>query len=882
MIWPSRIAAFLHRLLHRSQAEEDLQDEIRAHFAVLAERHGAREARIRFGGPEQAAQSVREVHFGAVLETTVQDLRYGLRSLLKSPIATAVAVVSLALGIGANTAIFSVMNAVLLRSLPIPDPGQLISIFTIQPEDGGDINLLSLAMLREVGKRQSVFSGMFAWDGAKLDSFEAEGKYFAGMMTSVTGEYFTTLGVQPLLGRLIEPSDVALSDGPSAPVAVLGYRCWQTRFHGDPAILGKTIRADGVPLTIVGVTPPAFSGLVIDLGEDVVTPLGAKGDIDFRQREHLRLGGYGRLKPGVTFEQARAQLEAIWPSVLRAAEPEGYSGARRTRYYARKIEIEPLANGHSRMRERLSKPLGVLMALVGMVLLIGCVNLANLMLARAAGRRHELAVRTALGAGPWRLARQLLTESMLLSLSGAALGFAAAIPASRLLLATAWTSPVPLVLNAAPDLRVLAFTAGVSLLTAALFGLAPAFRSARTDPAISLSRNTRSVRGAARAARVLVSAQVALSMVMVLAAALFVHSLKNLDAVDPGFTRHGVIAMQLMAQPGRQVTSNLRPYYREMVDKVESLPGVVSASFSVIGPVNRGESKDAVAAAGSALPPEVAAGDVVGPEFFRTVGMRVLAGREFDWRDDENAPPVTVISQSLAARLFPNGNPVGQYVNLDPGVNQKRLRVIGVVNNASLWRIQSRQPKALYQPLLQTAPTGSYLDIRASGNVREISTGAAKIVEGLGHEYPLYIQTLEERFGRMTVDERMVAWLSAFFGALALLLAAIGLYGLMAEAVLQRTPEIGIRMALGAARGNVVRMVLREALLLTAVGIAAGIPAALAASKLIAGMLFGLSASDPETILIAAGVLFGVALFAGYLPARFASRIDPMTALRAA
>ncbi len=369
-------------------------------------------------------------------------------------------------------------------------------------------------------------------------------------------------------------------------------------------------------------------------------------------------------------------------------------------------------------------------------------------------------------------------------------------------------------------------------------------------------------------------------MVMLLAAGLFIHSLKNIRAADPGFQRQGVMVMQLFAQPGRQLLSNRTGYYRDMAVRVSRLPGVLSASFSAIGPVNRIEISEAVVADGTLAAPEQAIQDFVGPGFFQMMGMRVLAGREFDWRDDEKAPLVAVISESLAGRLFPGRDPVGQRVNLNPGVNQRQTVVAGVVNSASLWKIQNRAPAAIYLPLLQVGPMIPYLDIRSAGDPTGIAQAASKIVEGMGHDYPLYIQTIAERMDRMTVDERMVAWLSAFLGGMAMLLTAVGLYGLIAYSVTQRTSEIGIRMALGAERRGVLRMVLRDVALLVSAGMLIGIPVALMASKWIAGMLFGLSAADPLTIAIAASVLFAVAIFAGCIPARHAARIDPMTALR--
>ena len=808
-----------------------------------------------------------------------QDLRYALRALLKSPVITAVAVISLALGIGANTAIFSVVNALILRPLPVHDPEQLVSIYTISPERSDQKNPISVAMFDEIRKQQQVFSASFAWTGGGLSSFNVEGQNFAGALSTVSGEYYSVLGVQPLLGRFIEPRDVALYSGTSAQVAVLAYRCWQGRFHGDPAVIGKTIRLDDRPLTIIGVAPKWFDGLVIDSGEDVTVPIGATGRTDFRNRSLLVFRAYARLRPGISVEQARAQLKTVWPAIQVATEPPGYAGARRARFYARRAGLESAAKGQAFLRDRLSKPLAVLMGLVGIVLLIACVNLANLMLARTAGRRHELAVRAALGAGSWRLTRQLLLESMTLSFTGAAIGLVVSNWTSRLLLTAIWTSPVPLALNAASDWRVLAFTTAVALLCGILFG-APAWRAARTDPADALRQNTRSVRGSGVFGKALVSAQVALSMVMVLAAALFVHSLQNMRSADPGFRPQGVFVMQLFAQPGRQLTSNLTPYYREMANRISRLPGVIATSFSGIGPVNRFEDLEIVAAAEANAPPDQVIQDIVGPGFFQMIGMRVLTGREFDWRDDEKAPLVTVISESLAQRLFPGRDPVGQRINLNPGVYQRQMTIVGVVNSASLWRIQSRSPEAIYLPLLQADPRSPCLDVRVAGDPAAIAPQVRKVVEGLGHDYPLYTETLNERVNRMTVDERMIAFLSAFFGGLAMLLASIGLYGLMAYSVARRTSEIGIRVALGAERADVTRLVLREAAVLVGAGILIGIPAALAASKWIAGMLFGLSATDPATISFATALLLAVALFAGYIPARYAARIDPMTALR--
>jgi predicted permease len=793
---------------------------------------------------------------------------------------TAVAILSLALGIGANTAIFSLINALLLRPLPVHDPEQLVSIYTIGPEHADANDPLSIAMFEEIRRQQQVFSTMFSWSGGGINNFEADGVKFAGSLSTVSGEYYASMGVQPVLGRLIQPDDVPLRAGTPAAVAVLEYDCWQHQFQGDPNVIGKVIRLEADhPLRIIGVSSKGFSGFIIDGGADVTVPFGVLNLETVRSRRMLSLGVFARLNPGVSLEQARTQMKTIWPAIQAATVPEDYAGLRLKRFMARKIDVQSAERGRSSLRQTHSASLVLLMALAGLVLLIACVNLANLMLARAEGRRHEMAVRAALVAGAWRLVRPLLVESVMLSLGGAALGLLVAVWTSRLLLNTMWTGFLRLRLDVTPDGRVLIFTTAVAVTAGVLFGLAPAWTLGRTVPAHALRQNSRSVRGAGVLGKVLVTSQVALSMILVLAAALLVHSLEKMTSLDPGFRGGHVLRMQLIAQAGRRKFTN-KDYYRNVVTQLSRLPGVVSVSFSVLGPVSNFEYKDTVAADGVTSSQVQSVSEVAGPGFFRTIGMKVMMGREFEWRDDDKAPKVAVISESLSKRLFPGSDPIGKTVIIRPGAYQELAVVTGVVNSASLWRIQSRELLAIYRPLLQSGELDTAVDIRTAGDPRSLASVAPRVVESMGNEYSIRTQTLEERYGRMLVQERMTAWLAAFFGALAMLLAAIGLYGLMSYAVTRRTAEIGIRMALGAERGTVMAMVLREVLLLVGAGIVIGIAGALGANRWIAGMLFGLSPTDPATTAIAAGILSVVALLAGYLPARYASRIDPMTALR--
>ncbi len=811
-----------------------------------------------------------------------QDLRYAVRVLLKSPMVTAVAIVSLALGIGANTAIFSILDALFLRSLPVRDPQQLVAISTISPDVQNGKDPLSLPMFEEIRQRQQVFSGMFAWSGGGMSNFEANGVKYAASLDTVSGDYFSTLGIQPLLGRLITPNDVALKAGSSARVAVLGYRCWQLRYNSDPNVIGKIIRVDGIALTIIGVTPKNFTGLMIDVAPEATAPILYTGRQMLREPGWLWLEVIARLKPGATLPQARAEMKVLWRGVQAATVPQEYAGAQRDRFFARRVDAESAATGNSFMRERLARPLTVLMGLVGLVLLVACVNLANLMLARVTGRAQELGIRTALGASGWRIIRQLLTESLTLSALGASLGLVAAFWISHFLVNAIWFGYVPLALDPKPDFHVLGFTATIAVLTGVLFGLAPAWRATRTDPASSLQRNQRTSHGGAgRFGKLLVSTQIALSLVLMIGAALFVRSLEKLYSADRGFRRQGVLLMQLFPQAGREQIPNRTVYYHQLADALSQLPTVEAVSYSHMGPVSSYEYKIPVSAAGSSGAPVQAVEDLVGPGFFHLIGMRIVVGREFDWHDDERASRVVIVSESLARRLFAGAPAVGRKIDDRGDPDRKGMEIVGVVNSASLWVVQSREPMAIYFPLMQQPRYNqSRIAIRTSGDPWVVAAQAQRTLESMGHHYALKTQTLEERTSMFLTNERVVAMLSTFFGGLALLLASVGLYGLMSYTVTRRTSEIGIRMALGAQRRDVLGLIIREVFWLAVAGIAAGVPLALAASRLIAGMLFGLSPGDPAPIAFSSVILLGVAILAGYLPARRASRIDPMTALR--
>jgi predicted permease len=825
-----------------------------------------------------------------VLETTFKDVRYSLRTLKKNPGFTAVALLTLALGIGANTAIFTLLNALVFRDLPVRQPGQLVEVSTLSRQ--GATGPMSFSMFEALERRQRVFSGMFAWWGNGVFNVEANGAPSRGDIWAVTGNFYSELGVRALKGRLIEPADVNLRGAAPASVAVLGHGFWQRHYGGDPGVIGRTVRVEGVPFTVVGVTRPGFTGMGIANEPDVTLPLTAEPLITGSTPDKLYTGGSfwlnvtGRLNDGVTLAQARGQIESIWPQVVAASLPATYGLRQRTEFLATRVDVASAATGLDWfLRSHFTAPLYVLISIAALILLIACVNLASLALARAAARGHEIGVRVALGASRIRLARQLLTESLLLSTAGALAGLAVATWGSRALrdfIMHGYLVPSALAVN--PDLRVLGFTAMLAVLTGVLFGLAPCWRAIHRDPSGILQHNAWTTgSGTGRLGRLLIITQVALSVVLLMGAGLFVRSLLKLHAVDPGFQSQGVLDVQLFPRPhGYDRIDNLS-YYSQLLERIRSLPGVRAASLSHFRPGGGFEWQQSVSLSSSA-PGEGVRADLtpVSPGFFATLGIRLRQGRDFNWQDNEHAPRVAILSRRLAQQLFSSGDAIGRHLRIGTEPQRQNVEVVGIAEDARLFDIRKPNVATVYVDVLQEGEYAhwSSLEVWTTGSPAAVAAAVRRAVDSFGHEYVLQTRPLREVLDRTLLNERLLAMLAAFFGALSLLLAALGLYGLMAYTVTQRTREMGIRMALGAQRRNVLWKVLREALWLVAVGMAVGVPAALAATRLIGHMLFGLAADDPATLAVASGALAAVGALAAYLPAHRATRIDPAVALR--
>jgi predicted permease len=764
--------------------------------------------------------------------------------------------------------------------LPVPHPEQLVALHTSIADNVNSDEDFTWPMFEELSRQQELFSDIFAWEGGSVSNFEVDGAHYAAALATASGSYYQGMQTAPLLGRYIGPGDVATRNGVSSAVAVISYRIWRNWFHRDSHILGRELLVDGHLFTVIGVEPEGFSGLLIDGGSDVTVPVFAPGTSADRGPHTLHFSIFARLKPGVTVNAANAGIRSLWPHVQEVTMPSEYSGESKTRFFARRIELESAATGMSFLRKRFSFSLKILMAIAGAVLFVACLNIANLSLAKAAAHSRQSGVRAALGANLWDLLRPPLAESLLLSFGGAALGLMVAYVASPLILRTAYTGYFGTTISAAPDLRVLGFTLLIALATGILFGIIPAWYAARIDPIDALKNQSRSVSGGSNwFGKTLLVTQIAFSLVLMLAALLFGRTLSALHTSDTGYRRDHLLTLQLFPQAGATLPANPIAYYQDLAEKVRSIPGVENVSYSNDGPANEFEYLYPVYGS-LAQSPLQAIREHVGPGFFSTAGMHFLAGRDLRWSDAKR--DAVILSQSLAERLFGKQSPVGRTIYLGPPGHTWPVTIIGVVNSASLWKVESIHPLAVY---VLYEPDSSWneplMDVRTSIDPNALKASVERVIRSMGHHYSLRTMTVSERLDSHITVQRLTAFLSEFFGAVALLIACVGLYGLMSFHVTRRTTELGIRSALGAGRNELLFLVIREALVLASCGCLLGLLASLAAGRFLVSILFGVTPADPELLAITLVTMLAVATVAAFLPAMRAARVDPMIALRA-
>jgi predicted permease len=907
MHWPRKLWMSLQSLFRRDRLTRQLNDEIRFHvdqqiaenIAAGMSREEARHAAMRaFGNATFFNEETRATWGWLWLEQIGQDLRYGFRMLRRSPLFTVVAVLTLALGIGANTAIFSLMDQVLLQLLPVKHPDQLVLVAErgIRFGDSWGDNDISYPMFRDFRDGNQVFSGMFCryptsvalGYGDRTERVDAE---------LVSGSYFPVLGVTAAIGRTLTPNDDRIPGG--HPVAMLSYSFWQSRFSSDPSIVGKQIVANGYTFTVIGVSQAGFDGVELGYKAKVFIPMMMQAQMTplsgrLEDRTLSWATAFGRLKPGISIAQANASLQPLMHSILEVEVQtpmfQHYSDYDRAQFLKGTVELLPGSQGWSGLRERMQTPLWVLAALSTAVLLLACANLANLLLARATTREREMAVRLAIGADRRRIIRLLLVESLLLSVIGTVVGLALAFLADRVLLAAYFSadSAGDFPISSVPDVRVLVFALGSMLLTALVFGLAPAIQSSQADIAPTLQDRTGSaVRGKQPfLCKLLVSGQMALALFLLIGASLFLRTLANLEVSGPGFSTEHLMAFSVDPSLNGYVNDRAKDFFRRLTDGLQTLPGVSSVGLSTM-PILQGRSwSNPVIAEGYSGDPgqeQRPICDMISPKLFTTLGVPIVAGRDFTALDTRL---VALINETFARKYFAGRNPVGLHFGLvnDQSVtpDTPNLEVVGVVKDLKFKNLRDPVPPQAYFPYWQDVKLRHMtFYLRTRVDPQQVMQAVREQVRQLDPNVPVVdLRTIDEQIGLSLKTERLVASLSAVFGALATALAVIGLYGVMAYSVARRRREIGIRVALGALQSEILRMVMQQVVILSGVGLAVGGLLAFALSSLIRSQLYGLQPHDPPTFVFAGFVLAAAACVAGLVPSWRASRVDPMQALR--
>jgi putative ABC transport system permease protein len=880
-----RLAAMVAWVWRRDRAEQQLDAELHAYVEMSAAakvREGLsldearRQARIELGGVEQVKEQVRHGRHGGVVDEVWRDVRFAVRLLANAPMFSAVIVVTLALGIGATTAIFSVVDALLLRSLPVRSPEELVQISLVDRNEppntpGGTVSYAILGLLAE---QHDLFDGVGGFSAQRMNVGPPEAVVRVPGAT-VAGDFFGTLGLEAQAGRLLTAAD----DTPGAPaVVVLSDGYWQRQFGRSPQAIGQTLLIEGVAVPIVGVSPRGFAGATVGASADITIAAAARPQIDPESAPLLQPGNFwlraiARPRAGVSRDEVTTRLAAVWREEAQRVLNPRWAASQRAAVAANVFRLVPGGTGWSYLRTIYRAPLLVLMAVVAAVLLIACANVACLLLARASARRHEMALRLALGAGRGRIVRQLLTEGLILAALGGALGTALAWAASAALVRFMATPQFPIDIDVAPNTRVLAFTALVAIATALVFAVAPALHATAIGPAAALSSGSRATRRRSRWLSALVSAQVAVSLVLLAGAGLFLRTLGNLQRVDAGFSADAVVLAEL---DFRRLTAG------DLAGDVARLPGVAAASLATHTPLSGWLWSEAFVPAGQVLPERDTALAVgAGPDYFSALRIRILAGRAFSPSDDAGAVPVVIVNEAFARRFFPGQPVVGQRLSTTVFGVPHEVTVVGLVGNTRTKGLREAPPETVYLPFAQMKGRGGVtLVVRGQGSVAALTRAIEPAIRAAVPGTPIEILPFAGQVDATIVQERVLALLAAAFALLAMGLAIVGLYGVVAYGVTQRVPEIGVRLALGAGRVQVLGLVLADAAWLVGIGVALGVPAAWLATGWVRTLLFGVTPADPLTAVGAVATLTIAALIAACLPARRAARTDPLVALR--
>jgi predicted permease len=887
MIWISR-------LFRRKQLERELDRELSYHVERqiqdlvdrgLTREEAAREARLAFGGVTQIKEAARDARGTGWVEDLFRDLRHGCRLLRRMPVFSSVAILSIALGTGATTAVFTLIDRAILRDLPVRKPQELVELIRYFGPNRSNHAYPHFEQLRSELRS---FDGLIAESLLGELDVSIDGQPETATIEMVTGDYYRVLGIEAVIGRALTADD---DRTPGAhPVAVISHRYWERRFGSDPAVIGKSIRRLSTLFTIVGVAPRGFEGVVFGRVADITMPVSMVAEARgggpgpwLRDPARHWLAAMGRLKPGVRRPEAAAEVKGRFAAIAAQEAGETNDQRRKTALLAQRMELQPARNGIDDWRRDLSEPLAILMATVALVLLLACANVANLLLTKSAARQREIAVRLAVGAGRGRVARQMISEGLLLSLAGGALGVALAYALATALVTMLANGGPPVALTTTPDARVLAFALAVSVVSCLLFSLAPAVQAMRANvqPVLAEVRAARWTLG-----RTLVVAQVAISVILLIGAGLFGRSLFKMRSQDTGFRERGVVLFSTNLSRLGYPSERLEPLWERLRKAVEATPGVEAATMSTVPPVSGGSGWDAkIRVDGYTHAPgqsNISHGNRVGPSYFRTYGAPILTGRDFTERDLSSAEGVAIVNESFARAYLGTASPLGKRIGPDyPGFTQWH-EIVGVVRDMKYESIRKAAPRAVYFPIGQIPADNATFALRTSRDPASLIAGikaAVPRVDPAGRAQN--IRTMESHVSRSLLTERMLATLGASFAGLAVLLAAIGIYGVTAYQVARRRREIGIRMAVGASAGRVVGMILRQTAALALAGCAIGAAGAWTLSRLAAGVLFEIDPADPLTFTMAIASLLLVAVGASFLPGRSASHTNPVETLRA-